>query len=772
MTLTQEMNITHSPPSPSWSNASACPPNLVTDNSATPLCCAIPSLTHFEGAGLADAGSVELKEDLKAMRGYFWITQLALKLTFAPNTQLQSPTGQLSPRPSISGLGMPSGALETMSENEEVGVVGPALLKLVDEVVAMAQVGRRRGKEEEFRILDTDAVQILQDIFLHTRQVSVQMVVLERFQDLFAKHADNYSILEDLKPLPLFIRGMPHYPPALQKQLLGVLQGLTPIVVPKRELLALCAELDRPVPPVMAEQTLAFAKQVIEFETEYRNVFRDVGLLDILVADLKRCPPSNSEGGAKSRVLDLSIPPPTHAHYRQRGAVEGVRAGVKGGSAVSYLFGEEGPRAAAWECLVELVTRSRENQEVLRQSKVVGVMMGLLPDSLQRGGVLRVLHCLICEDAGHELGALVAAVKEGGYKLDSAARTEVLWALGRALSLNPSPHPMQETFLKLDGFALLTSLPHFLRNLEPTPEHRGGGYRRAAEPPPSMKKGQHSEGGLGGEGEGSGRGLEEEPSLRGEAIGGIAEEEEVEESYTRLSDVLAHVAGPTRPLLHSSEGLVSPLKPLRKAGGMGGGRLAGSGGSIQLSHSPETPVSDKMELLDALCQLMIGGVKNQPMGRQALSRGLRPKVRKAVAASGLMARGYQEKVVGLFFDLATETLKKPAAAARRSIVHQRKGAGTKPTQGYQELGSVDVDAVVTELMAGGRNGSEGVEGASTRLCVYNPSALQVVVEVLDSLHSSQQLRVLVFLDCLGARSLRNQEALTGCGTEPQTECEV
>ena len=172
-----------------------------------------------------------------------------------------------------------------------------------------------------------------------------------------------------------------------------------------------------------------------------------------------------------------------------------------------------------------------------------------------------------------------------------------------------------------------------------------------------------------------------------------------------------------------------------------------------------------MELLDALCQVMIGGVKNQPMGRQALSRGLRPKVAKALAASGLMGRGCQEKVVGLFFDLATETLKKPTASARRSIVQQRKGVGVKPTRVSQELATVNVDAVVAVLMAGGRKRGDVVEA----LCVYNPSALQLVVELLDSLHTSQQLRVLVYLECLGGMSHRNQEALTGCGTEPQPQ---
>ncbi|MCO5567994.1 hypothetical protein L7F22_021690 [Adiantum nelumboides] len=236
--------------------------------------------------------AVRLRDDLQNAHGYHFLVQFALTL--------------LEKSPSCGGENL-----------EPEGSLPPVLTRLLDILVNLAQVGVsgvKGGKAGPVKpasrsflfldggvastddklgggkVKDVEAVQVLQDIFLKTDNVRLQLEILDRLLRIFASHLENYGLCQELRTIPLFILNMATFPEILQERLLKILEYAVTVVnyVPEQELLSLCCLLQQPLPPSMAQRILSFFTKLLSFDKKYKKVLREVGALEVLVDDIKR----------------------------------------------------------------------------------------------------------------------------------------------------------------------------------------------------------------------------------------------------------------------------------------------------------------------------------------------------------------------------------------------------------------------------------------------------------------------------------------------------
>ncbi|CAI5942605.1 unnamed protein product, partial [Closterium sp. NIES-65] len=879
-----------------------------------------------------DAGPVKLKEDFRSLRGYFWLGQLVLKLTFAADTPADpTPVAQLhnspspllqqpplSPAPSPlaplpgSGTDPDEAAREDKGEEPEKGEMGegedggegesekrggsspeeavkpaePAvpssLVKLLDALVAMAQTvggdpprlhttgtrpffrspsGRQKDLSnlpgaqvkslESLRVRDPDAVLVLQNVFLETNQLPVQLLVLERLQNLYAFFPENYSVIQELKTFQMLIRNIGQYPRMLQEQLLKVLEYTVIVlnIVPEQELLALCIELQKPVPTSLSRSALIFFNKLLSFEQNFVEVLRDVGLVDILVTDLRKCSPPEStpvladgsvpsvfftpqssaaaslaggggsagtQGGAggadspsssassrsfpqspsstsSSSSSHLSRPasadsgdyshshphphnqPPMSRVMKSRmdamraslgrrlssDSIGGMGPGGGMGAVQSYFFDEETTCQAAWECVLALMTHSPANQKVLRQKRGLQTVLPLLASSRHRPFALRLLTILISEDLAQtnpdEVAGLVQVARRGVagspggrmWRLDIAARTEVLWTLSHVLSANPA---VQETFLKVDGFSLGLAVIASIKgssSLDPSASKPA-----AAAPAAPAAAGKPPVKGSTGAAAAAGAGAAGAASAAGSAlsVGGVGKGSPVTGRYQMMMSKAA-----------------------------------------QLADLGETPLALKFEFVDALLSVLLRAVRANPAGRLALRRVIKPEeFSRQLPHTGLLAPPYDVRLIRSLLDLATETLRStslpqvlvPSSPSPTPV----KGSHAAPHSGHDDRG-LESEAGGSagrlsgkgsgrrESIGGGASGGAGGGGSPWGPCewvvdevgvvrdregvtVHNAVVVQMLLDSLHLLATPTVERLLAAVLVLAKLSPRNAEALS------------
>jgi hypothetical protein len=81
----------------------------------------------------------------------------------------------------------------------------------------LAEASRGSG-----RVKDSKAAQLLQEIFLETQDLGLRLEIVDRLLGLITGPVENKAVLEDLRTLPVLVKGMPEYPGVLQEELLRV----------------------------------------------------------------------------------------------------------------------------------------------------------------------------------------------------------------------------------------------------------------------------------------------------------------------------------------------------------------------------------------------------------------------------------------------------------------------------------------------------------------------------------------------------------------------
>ncbi|KAI3773056.1 hypothetical protein L6452_04254 [Arctium lappa] len=458
-----------------------------------------------------EAGGIRLREDIHNGHGYQFLVQFALVLSREQGSQTSPPSFHSEKVSDSVG----SKTTNDMDMPEEKGrgdtsaqSLSPTLSRLLDVLVNLAQTGSTdvtgspgskgtknhanpaaRGQslssdrfgddvweKDNYKVKDLEAVQVLQDIFLKADSSELQAEVLNRIFKIFSSHLENYMLCQQLRTVPLLILNMGGFPLPLQEIILKILEYAVTVVncIPEQELLSLCCLLQQPITSELKHTILAFFVKLVSFDQQYKKFLREVGVLEVLLDDLKHhkfllAPEQHNDNTGE---LDRKPSPDGFKkHLDGKDAILSSPKLLDSSSGKLSIFEAEGTIPVAWDCLVSLLRKAEPNQVTFRSADGVTTALPFLASDVHRPGVLRVLSCLIIEDSAQahpdELGTLVEISKSGmvistlgsQYKLRDDAKCDILGAIWRILGANSSS---QRVFGEATGFALiLTTLNGF-----------------------------------------------------------------------------------------------------------------------------------------------------------------------------------------------------------------------------------------------------------------------------------------------------------------------
>ncbi|XP_044502914.1 protein SPIRRIG-like isoform X3 [Mangifera indica] len=457
-----------------------------------------------------EAGGVRLREDIHNAHGYQFLVHFALILASMPQKQAIDST--YSKSPSSKKL-VPEGS-QALCDVERQDFMGeedpslqhlsPTLSRLLDVLVNLAQTGPTESSEgkgskssqskggghsrsrttpadwvgEEMweqgngKVKDLEAIHMLQDILLKADNREVQAEVLDRMFKIFSSHIENYKLCQQLRTVPLFILNMANFPQSLQEIILKILEYAVTVVncVPEQELLSLCCLLQQPITSELKHTILSFFVKLLSFDQQYKKVLREVGVLEVLIDELKQhkflLGPEQHKGNP-AQLERKSSSSSFKKHFDSEDTIISSPKLLESGSGKFPIFEVEGTIAVAWDCMVSLVKKAEANQAAFRSANGVTTFLPFLVSDFHRAGVLRVLSCLIAEDVKQvhpeELGSLVEVLKGGmvtsalghQYRLQSDAKCDTMGALWRILGVNNSA---QKVFGEFTGFSLLLTM--------------------------------------------------------------------------------------------------------------------------------------------------------------------------------------------------------------------------------------------------------------------------------------------------------------------------
>ncbi|KAI8522961.1 hypothetical protein RHMOL_Rhmol13G0037500 [Rhododendron molle] len=459
-----------------------------------------------------EAGGVRLREDIHNAHGYQFLVQFALVLS--KNPVVQAPNFESFSDQTSASESLHATNLERQDTRKNLGAtseqsLSPALSRLLDVLVNLSQVGPAdytvsagsrasrnshnkpsghsrsrtpssdRVSDEVWekgndKVKDLEAVQMLQDIFLKAESRELQAEVLNRMFKIFSSHLENYKLCQQLRTVPLLILNMGGFPPSLQEIILKILEYAVTVVncVPDQELLSLCCLLQQPITSELKHTILSFFVKLLSFDQQYKKVLREVGVLEVLLDDLKQNkfllgpdPPHSDSNHLEGKSSSSSF----KKHLDSKDAIISSPKLLESGSGKFPLFEVEGTIAVAWDCMVSLLKKADANQAAFRSANGVTIVLPFLASNTHRAGVLRVLSCLIIEDATQahpeELGALVEVLKSemvtnvsgSQYRLLSEAKCDTFGAMWRILGVNNSA---QRVFGEATGFSLVLTTLH------------------------------------------------------------------------------------------------------------------------------------------------------------------------------------------------------------------------------------------------------------------------------------------------------------------------
>lgn len=393
---------------------------------------------------LVEAGGVRLREDIHNAHGYQFLVQFALTLSSTPKSYgfLSFHSESSSAQNSASDGSLAFNDVDTQKVIEKEGPsafqLTPVLSRLLDVLVNLAQTGpaessgssagkgsksshprasghgrSRTSSSERFaedvwekgntKVKDLEAVQMLQDIFLKADSRELQAEVLNRMFKIFSSHLENYKLCQQLRTIPLFILNMDGFPPSLQEIILKILEYAVTVVncVPEQELLSLCCLLQQPITSYLKHTILSFFVKLLSFDQQYKKVLREVGVLEVLLDDLKQNKfllGSDLPSGDTNQLERKSSSSGFKKHLDSKNVIISSPKLLESGSEKFPIFEIESTISVAWDCLVSLLKKTETNQSSFRLANGFSAVLPFLVSDVHRPGVLRVLSCLIIED--------------------------------------------------------------------------------------------------------------------------------------------------------------------------------------------------------------------------------------------------------------------------------------------------------------------------------------------------------------------------------------
>ncbi|CAA0828066.1 Unknown protein [Striga hermonthica] len=454
-----------------------------------------------------EAGGIRLREDIHNAHGYHFLVQFAL--TLSNNRDGQTFNSRNSDDSAPDSLDA-SEVMDIMNSREIEGnnsqpSLSPTLCRLLDVIINFAQTGPSEAsksyqskpnghgrsrtsssdrltddmwEKDNDKVRDLEAVQMLQDILIKAESTELQAEVLNRMFKMFSSHLDNYKLCQQLRTVPLLILNMAGFPLSLQEIILKILEYAVTVVniIPEQELLSLCCLLQQPISSDLKHTILSFFVKLLSFDQQYKKILREVGVLEVLLDDLKQhkfLMGPEQLSGDESQLDRKTSSSGFQKHLDSKNAILSSPKLLESGSGKLLLFEVEGTISVSWDCLVSLLKKAETNQASFRSANGVAIALPFLASDIHRQGVLRVLSCLIIEDVkqahADELGAVVEILKSGmvtsasgsQYTLQDDAKCDAFGAVWRILGLNISA---QRVFGEATGFSLLLTTLHSLQS--------------------------------------------------------------------------------------------------------------------------------------------------------------------------------------------------------------------------------------------------------------------------------------------------------------------
>nr|KYP48622.1 WD repeat and FYVE domain-containing protein 3 [Cajanus cajan] len=459
----------------------------------------------------AEAAGVRLREDIHNGHGYQFLVQFTLNLSnMTKNQGFQSTHSETFDDQDIALDGSQNSRGQNSNEQEQSSIqyLSPTLSRLLDVLVSLAQTGpnesahtyggkgsksiQNKGgghsksrtlssdwlgdelwEKENDKIKDLEAVQMIQDILLKANSWKLQAEVLNRLFKIFSGHIENYKLCQQLRTVPLLILNMAGFPSNLQEIILKILEYAVTVVncVPEQELLSLCCLLQQPITSTLKQTILSFFVKLLSFDQQYKKVLREVGVLEVMLDDLKqhRILGPEQQNFNPDLLERKNSPSNFKKHMDNKDVIITSPKFMESGSGKFPIFDVEDTIAIAWDCMVSLLKKAEANQASFRLASGVTAILPFLVSDVHRSGVLRILSCLIIEDTSQvhpeELGVLVEILKSGmvtgasgsQYRLSLDAKCDTMGALWRVLGVNNSA---QKVFGEATGFSLLLTTLH------------------------------------------------------------------------------------------------------------------------------------------------------------------------------------------------------------------------------------------------------------------------------------------------------------------------
>lgn len=331
-----------------------------------------------------------------------------------------------------------------ITANSSAQHLSPALSRLLDVLVNLAQIGPSkmaitsggRGlkssnsktighsmsrtssidqivdelwEKENNKVKDLEAIQVLLEIFLKAGNRELQEEVLNRMFKIFSSHIENYKICQELRTVPLFIQNMAGFPQSFQEIILKILEYAVTVVncVPEQELLSLSCLLQQPITSELKHTILSFFVKLLSFDQQYKKVLREVGVLAVLLDDLKqhRFLLGSDQHNRNHNQLERKISSSSfNKHLDCKDVIISSPRLLESGSGKFPIFEVDATIDLAWDCFVSLLKKSESNQAAFRGADGVPTILPFLASGTHRQGALRILSCLIIEDVSQVCG--------------------------------------------------------------------------------------------------------------------------------------------------------------------------------------------------------------------------------------------------------------------------------------------------------------------------------------------------------------------------------
>lgn len=388
-----------------------------------------------------EAGGIRLREDIHNAHGYQFLVQFALTLSNnrGGHTFYSVPSDDSASDSLHAAGGVEGKNLKEKGGNNSPHSLSPTLCRLLDVIINFAQTGpsdasgssglkasksshlkpnghgRSRTssgdrllvddiwEKDDDKVRDLEAVQMLQDILIKAESTELQAEVLNRMFKMFSSHLENYKLCQQLRTVPLLILNMAGFPLSLQEIILKILEYAVTVVniIPEQELLSLCCLLQQPITSELKHTILSFFVKLLSFDQQYKKILREVGVLEVLLDDLKQHKfllGTEQLTGEQGQLERKTSPSSFKKHLDSKDAILSSPKLLESGSGKFPLFEVEWTISVAWDCLVSLLKKAEANQASFRSVNGVAIALPFLASDIHRPGVLRVLSCLIIED--------------------------------------------------------------------------------------------------------------------------------------------------------------------------------------------------------------------------------------------------------------------------------------------------------------------------------------------------------------------------------------